>query len=151
MKKTLLYIGLGILAIASFGGFQINKVKNIVDNIKFKLDRVNALNFLGNIINLNVNIKVVNNSNNAFSVNTGNVIALNKLEFFTDTGVKFAEATKQVNNINLQPNGFININDVDVVVDTRNIGPIVLQLINNTPEKIVTKAHIAVLGENFII
>lgn len=151
MKKYLIYIGVGLAAIAAYGRSQVKKVQNITNNIKVKLDRVNDFNLTDNIIKLNINLKLVNNSDYGFSVSSGNFIKLVKLELFTDTGTKIAEALKSISNINLQPGGVTIIEDIDLVADTNTLGPIVFNALLQQPEKLVFKAHVNILGQTVII
>lgn len=151
MKRYLIYIGAGLAALAVFGRNQVKKVQNITNNIKVKLDRVNDFQLTGNIINLNVNIKLINNTDYGFNVSSGSLIKLTKVELFTDTGQKIAEANKVINNINLQPSSVTIIDDIDLVADANNLGPVVFNALLQQPEKLVFKAHVNILGQSVII
>lgn len=151
MKKLLIYTGIGLAAIAAFGRSQVKKVQNITNNIKVKLDRVNDFNLSENIITLNINLKLVNNTDYGFNVSSGKLINLKKVELFTDTGTKIAEAVKSISNINLQPGGVTIIEDIDLVADTNTLGPIVFNALLQQPEKLVFKAHVNILGQTVIL
>jgi cell fate (sporulation/competence/biofilm development) regulator YmcA (YheA/YmcA/DUF963 family) len=151
MKKYLLFAGIGLTALAAYGRKQVQKVKAITDNIKVKLDRVNDFQLVGNAIELNINLKLINNTEYGFTVNSGEFIKLNKIELFTDAGQKIAEANKTISNISLQPGSATIIEDIDLVADANHLVPVVLNSLMQQPEKLVFKAHVNILGQNTII
>lgn len=153
MKLKNIAIGIGAVVLAGtlFAKNKTSQVTNIVNNLKFKLSKINNINFGFNNITINLDLVMQNPTDQSFSINTGNAIQLHKVELYTDTGIKIAEAFKQVNDINLNAFGEMLITNVQVVIPTSNLGSTVLSLLRNSPSKIITQAHISVYGKNYMI
>lgn len=129
----------------------INNVKEVVDNLKIKVKKINNISTgFGNLA-INLDIALLNQTNHNFEANFGDTVTLKKLDFYTDTGVLLATANKEVSNLNLQPFAETLIPNVTINVDTSNLASTIIQVLQFTPEKIVVQAHVQVLGKNFVI
>lgn len=151
LKKIAITVGVTMLATALFAKKTADKVTILANNVKLKIVKFNNVDFGINKITLNIDAALVNLTNIDFSLATGQTISLTKVELYTDTGIKIADAYKSIDNIQLTPFGTMPINNVQVIIPTNNLGDTVLNVLTNNPEKIIAKAHVTVLGKNYII
>ncbi len=127
-------------------------IKNIVDNLSFKIDRIRNVDFnIGNIT-LTVDVLLNNNSNESFTVDTGNLINFRKVTFLTQQGRILGQAEKYIDNVSLYANNATIIESVEVVINTDDLGGILSEFISGLkPKDIAVKAHIEILGKQYIV
>jgi len=151
MKNILVLTSIGLLGLVAYGRNKAKKVENIASNLKFQMHKINKVGFSGNAMNLNLDLKLTNNTDSSFNVSTGNFITLNKLEFFNRNGDKVAEANKIISNITLTPFGVTIIENVDVSVELNKIGAVAYDMIMSQPNTLKTKANINIFGQSVTI
>lgn len=156
MTNVIKKVGLGVfIAVATsyiLAKTKINQVKNVASNLSFKIDSIKNINFgLGNI-KITVDVMLQNNSNIDFSVDAGTLLSLRKVQFFTLKGIKLGEAEKHINNITLFANNATIIEDVEVTIDTTNLGSVIAEIITGLkPSDLVTKAHLEIFGKPYTV
>lgn len=154
IKRIAIGVGVSLTVAVILGKYKVNQVKQIFKDLSFGVDSIKNVVFLGFDKPLTVVVDVIlkNNSPHEFSVNTGGLINLNRVSFYTPKGEKIGEANKQITNIMLLPNNATIIEDVQVVVQPKDILKIALQNINSLkPKDLIAKAQIDILGQQYTI
>lgn len=152
IQKVAMGVVVGLATTYVLGRMKYDQVKDIAKSLSFRIDRINDIKFNFGNITLNVDVILKNNSNLSFSLDTGSLISLKKVQFFTKKGIKLGEAEKHIDNIVLFPNNSTIIEDVDVIVDTSNVGGVLSEFITGMkPDDIVTKAQLEILGKTYIV
>lgn len=154
IKRIAIGVGVSLTVAAILGTNKANQVKQIFKDLTFSIDAIKNINFLGfnQPLTITVDVMLKNNSPYEFSVNTGGLINLNRVDFFTSKGEKIGEANKQITNIMLLPNNATIIEDVQVVVQPKDILKIALQNFNSLkPKDLIAKAQIDILGKQYTI
>lgn len=151
MKKIYIAIGLFFVGAVAFAKQKVNKVINIVNSLKLEVDNIRDIDISFKRAKITVDLKLINQTDYDFNINAEGVINLHRVEIFTDTGVKIADANLNFSNVSLAPQGVNIIEDVEFVVDFFRSGSKILELLSNAPNKIKAKAHLSILGKNYIV
>ena len=151
IKKIALAVGSALVVSALFAKKQVNNATNVVNNLTFKVAKINTINFAIGSIDINLDLTLTNNTNIDFSANTGKLLSLQKIDIYTDTGIHVATATKQLYNIFLPAFGSATITDVQAQIPMTNLTSVAISLIRNNPKKLEIKAHVNILGNNYIV
>lgn len=149
LKRIAAGVGISLVVGYILGKKKIDEALDVLSNIKVTVNTINDIDFGFSKTKVNLSLNLVNSTSIPFSINTGTLLNLHKVVFFTKDGRQLAEAYKTINHIDLPSNGLMTINDVDLEIDT-------LKLVNNAneilkPENLVIKAHIEVFGKPYII
>lgn len=154
IKRIAIGVGVSLTVAAILVKNKVDQVKQIFKDLSFGVDSIKNINFLGfnQPLIITVDVMLKNNSPHEFSVNTGGLINLNRVDFYTPKGEKIGEANKQITNIMLLPNNATIIEDVQVIVQPKDILKIALQNLNSLkPKDLIAKAQIDILGKQYTI
>ncbi|TYB78344.1 hypothetical protein [Bizionia myxarmorum] len=154
MKFKTIAIGIGgILVFGTlFAKNKASQISAIIQNLKFKVSRINSFKLKSDHILIDLDLLLQNPTPEEFSLNTGTAIQLHKIEVFTAKGIKVADAYKQVNNIVINAFGEMLLSNIQVIVPTENLGSTLYSFVSQgTNTTLITKAHVTILGKNYII
>mgnify|MGYP000158915457 CR=1 FL=1 len=151
MKKIYIAIGLFFVGAVAFAKQKTNEVINIVNSLKFEVADIRDIDINFKRAKIVLDLKLINKTDYNFNLNAEGVITLHRVEIFTDTGIKIADANLNFSNVSLAPQGVNIIEDVEFTVDFFKSGSKILQILANTPNKIKAKAHLSILGTNYIV
>lgn len=151
MKKIYIAIGLFLVGSIAFAKQKANQVINIVNSLKFEVADIKDIDIDFKRAKIVVDMKLINQTDYDFNLNAQGIITLHRVEIFTNTGVKIADANLNFSNVSLPPRGVNIIEDVEFVIDFYQTGTKILKLLDNAPNKINAKAHLSILGTNYIV
>ncbi|WP_044398797.1 hypothetical protein [Lacinutrix sp. Hel_I_90] len=145
--------GVAVASITSliFARKKVQDVKAIAEKLTFGIDRINKVDFKNGGVVINVDILLKNNSNINFELSTGTLLSLKKVQVFTVSGYQIAEAQKELNNISLLANNATLIPNVEIFIDTSNIGGLFINLFTIKKEDLITRAHLEIFGKPFVV
>lgn len=146
-------MGVGVSLVTAYilGRKKLGEVKEVADNLAFQVHKIKDIKFNSGNIKIVLDMALINNSSKDFSLDTSNLINLKKIVVYAKNGYQLAEAEKHISNIALAANSHILIENVDLYVNTSNIGNLVGTLLKLKPEDLITKAHLEVFGKPYIV
>ncbi|GAA4274956.1 hypothetical protein U6A24_12590 [Aquimarina gracilis] len=153
MKKLLLLGGAAFLASTYFGKQKITEIRNVIDSLILRVNGIRNFKFDLTGLNFDIDLNITNPTTENLNLQTGNMITLRRLLFYTDQGEFIGQSFPNLTGIEIPANGTINIANLRTHIDTGNIGT----LINNAiglfidPSKLQVKAEIESLGKLYTI
>ena len=108
MKKILILLGVGAAFLAGGAIFTRRKLQDlqeIINNIKLTPLNPDNVQVQGSNLTLTMDLEILNQTNKAFTIETGGIVTLSRLFLFSNTGVKLAEALVNEDKISLAPFG----------------------------------------------
>ena len=154
IKRIAIGVGVSLAVGAILGYNKAEQVKQLFKDLTFKIDKLKDIQFNGFSQPLTIVTDVVlkNNSNYEFSINTGGLINLNRVDFYTKNGKKIGEANKQISNITLLSQNTTIIEDVEVIIQPKDLVNIALTDFNSLePKDFIVKAQIDILGKPYTV
>lgn len=139
----------GVVTASFVARNKYNKIVELVNNLRVKLVKIHDIQAAKNAVLVRLDLVLLNNSLQQVTVNSGNHIALKKIIFLDQNGTVLGTAEKHINNIEIDKFGSYSIDDINLVIPTKNIGALIYTFFNNTG--ISVKAEIEVLNDHYII
>lgn len=119
--KKILWASAGLLVAASIFGFKkVSKIKEIFEGMDILPDRISKFDASFTRLKFNLDIKLVNNSNEDLYVTGGSIVSLKQIIiFYRDTYL--ATVNVALNSIEIPKKGFYILRDIPVEVDLINV------------------------------
>ncbi len=153
MKNLLLLGGVALVAVSYYGKRKVTEIRNVIDSLILGVSGIHNFNFAAGNLTFDIDLKIANPTNQALNVQTGNLITVKRLLFYSQKGDFIGESFPNLSSIEIPAHGSISIKNLATQINTSNLG----NLINNAlsiftdANNLQVKAEIESLGKIYMI
>lgn len=149
--STKIFIGLvGILAVATYFGYKkFQKLQDFFNNIGIQLLGVKDIKFTSHFVEFKANVKLVNNTNEDFSI-TGYFVKLKDLNFFYK-GKYIGKAMPNLVEISVPKHNELIIQDIPANIPLNAIFTNLAEITTFNANNLTVEAVVTVAGKDYLI
>lgn len=152
IKNILLIAGIAGTGAYLYGKTKIEEFSSFLDRITFELKSINGIDFSDNKLSFKTDVIVVNPTSTSIDV-SGNLLTIEKLNFYTKTGRLIGIATPNV-NVSMPAKGHRVIKNIPVLLDLKEMTSDfneLFKIVGSPKENLIVSAKISAFGQSVTI
>jgi len=150
-KKVLIFGGLALAALSSYGAKKGFDLSTVVGGLETKLVGVRGLRVRSDHFTIKVDVSITNPSDKALDFSSGGAMTIKQLNIFDKSGKLVAKATPNLQAISIVPGGTVVLENVEVSSEYGNILNMIISGVSTNPEDYTVETIVDALGTTFTI
>jgi len=154
MKSWLIYGGMALAGFALFGKDKLTGITSVGQKIQPKIKGIKNLKFGSGGITFNIDLELVNPTPVDLDVSSGNLVSLDKIQFFSKNGVLLGESTPNLKSIEVPANSGVVLTGIPVQISSTNVAELfsaVSAFASGGTSPLAYKLFFGALGKQFEI
>ncbi len=151
MNKLVIGGGIALGLIAILGFKKKSDFDTVVANMEILVDDVRNVRLKGLNTAMDVNIRVVNNSNTDFSIATGGLVKITKIALVNQQGKIIGDSTMAMDNITLPSNDSIVLKNIPIEIPAMSMIQEFGNITNFNKSNYKLQVTVQALGQEYVL